>query len=288
MVRCELHVNLTENLQREHFVINTAAKNHSYMDRLRDDLTRCFRSPILYSICIFATLILTVTGPFGTYGTADDLTLLIYWGVVVFWSAFSSILVAGIVRALIEPPSLLATTLTILLFTATFVPVLAWFTESFLQRAPSERPTIAQLALYVLVITTAIGGLVYQIERHLKPADETMPRIWRRLPKAEQADITRLSSEGHFVSIHATNRVYRLRMRFADAVAEMDGIEGDCVHRSHWVARKHVVGASEKNNRPILMMSDGAAIPVSRTYRPQAEQMGVLPKERKKRVLQTS
>nr|WP_255596803.1 LytTR family DNA-binding domain-containing protein [Cognatishimia sp. MH4019] len=116
----------------------------------------------------------------------------------------------------------------------------------------------------------------------------TGPRLWRRLPQALQTDVIRLSSDGHFVSVHTVAGLHRLRMRFADATAEMDNVEGGCVHRSHWIARAHVREVRTQNNRPLLVMSDGTEVPVSRTYRGEAERMGLLPSERKPAGLQTS
>ena len=216
--------------------------------------------------------------------------MLLYWGGGIFWAAFQGILLSSVVRVSFKSRNILATTISTLLFTATFVPFLTWFTDAMLQSRPSDLPSTLHLTLQVLVITAAVGGLVYQIEKHLKPqlAPEHGPRIWRRLPEAEQADIVRLSSEGHFVWIHTTRDVHRIRSRFADAANEMDGVAGGCVHRSHWVARAHVTECIYKSNRPVLRMSDGAEIPVSRTYQNQAEAMGLVPVEGKPRALRAS
>ena len=53
-------------------------------------------------------------------------------------------------------------------------------------------------------------------------------------------------------------------MRFADAVAELEGADGLRVHRSYWVARAHVIGAAA---RPHDTPADrGHVAPVSRGY----------------------
>ncbi|MEL7213238.1 MAG: LytTR family DNA-binding domain-containing protein [Pseudomonadota bacterium] len=233
-------------------------------------------------------MILTLIGPFGTYKAAPHPHLLLYWGGVVFWAAFTSIFLSSLIRVSMRSPSVLATSLSTVLFTITFTPFLIWFTDAVLGDGSGVRLSTVQLGLYVLIITSAIGGLIYQIEKTLKPEEPEGPRLWRRLPTALQTDIIRLSSDGHYVSVHTVAGIHRLRLRFADATAEMDNVEGGCVHRSHWIARAHVREVINRNNRPLLVMSDGAEVPVSRTYRGGAERMGLLPSEGKRAALQTS
>ena len=55
-------------------------------------------------------------------------------------------------------------------------------------------------------------------------------------------------------------------MRFVDAVAELDGAGGLRVHRSYWVARRHVEGAARQDGRTTLRLTGGHEVPVSRTY----------------------
>lgn len=60
-----------------------------------------------------------------------------------------------------------------------------------------------------------------------------------------------------------------LLMRLADAIAETGGDTGMQVHRSHWVAYGAVEGLEReagKTPRLILVMSDGARVPVSRSH----------------------
>jgi DNA-binding LytR/AlgR family response regulator len=55
-------------------------------------------------------------------------------------------------------------------------------------------------------------------------------------------------------------------MRLADALAELEGLEGAQVHRSWWVARAAVTGARRGEGRATLTLKNGALAPVSRTY----------------------
>ena len=50
----------------------------------------------------------------------------------------------------------------------------------------------------------------------------------------------------------------------ADAIAELDGIEGAQVHRSWWVAKDAVAEIKRADRRVTLVLKDGAEAPVSR------------------------
>ena len=63
-------------------------------------------------------------------------------------------------------------------------------------------------------------------------------------------------------------------MRLADAVTELDGIEGAQVHRSWWVARDAIVDAKRGDGRATLTLKDGAEVPVSRTYAGELREKG--------------
>ena len=65
-------------------------------------------------------------------------------------------------------------------------------------------------------------------------------------------------------------------MRFADAVAELDGVGGLRVHRSYWVARRHVVCADRSHGRTTLRLTGGHEVPVSRTYMAAVRGAGLL------------
>ncbi|MGD9866167.1 MAG: LytTR family DNA-binding domain-containing protein [Pseudodonghicola sp.] len=109
-----------------------------------------------------------------------------------------------------------------------------------------------------------------------EPEPDLPPRLARRLPEDFQGPILRLSSEDHFVDVITAAAVHRLRMRFADAIDEMDTVEGDLTHRSHWVARAAIDGVEREGGRIFIRLVNGDRVPVSRTYRPGLEQAGIL------------
>ena len=55
-------------------------------------------------------------------------------------------------------------------------------------------------------------------------------------------------------------------MRFADALAALEGMDGVRVHRSWWVARWAVEDAHWSRGRGDLTLAGGLVAPVSRAY----------------------
>jgi LytTr DNA-binding domain len=88
-----------------------------------------------------------------------------------------------------------------------------------------------------------------------------------RLPlHLKQSELYAVQAEDHYVRVYTNRGSDLILQRFADALAELDGIEGAQVHRSWWVARAAVSGAHRNDGRQCLVLRDGTKAPVSRTY----------------------
>ncbi len=87
-----------------------------------------------------------------------------------------------------------------------------------------------------------------------------------RLPEKLGRDLVYLKTADHYVEAFTTAGSTLILMRFVDAVAELDGAEGLRVHRSYWVASRHIEGAARSRGRTKLRLTGGHEVPVSRTY----------------------
>jgi len=93
------------------------------------------------------------------------------------------------------------------------------------------------------------------------------PKFLDRLPlKLRGAEVWAVEAEDHYLRLHTSKGQDLILMRLADAIAELDGIEGAQAHRSWWVARDAIVDAERGDGRATLTLKDGAHVPVSRTY----------------------
>lgn len=86
-----------------------------------------------------------------------------------------------------------------------------------------------------------------------------------RLPEKLGRDVIYLNVSGHYVNAVTTEGSGVILMKFADAVAEL-GESGTQVHRSYWVAHRHITGVFRRDERTLVRVTGGHEVPVSRTY----------------------
>jgi len=107
------------------------------------------------------------------------------------------------------------------------------------------------------------------ITRRMKagPAPRPSVKFLERLPlKLRGAEVWAVEAEDHYLRLHTSKGQDLILLRLADAIAELEGIEGAQVHRSWWVARDAIADARRGDGRATLKLKDGAEVPVSRTY----------------------
>ncbi len=96
------------------------------------------------------------------------------------------------------------------------------------------------------------------------PAQPAGPRFLERLPAQIGTDLIALEMEDHYVRAHTALGSELVLMRMRDAVAELDGIAGEQVHRSWWVARGAVADVKRDGRNVRLVLDNGIEAPVSR------------------------
>ncbi len=100
-------------------------------------------------------------------------------------------------------------------------------------------------------------------------------RFRERLPlRLRAADIHAVQAEDHYLRVHTDRGSDLVLMRMADALEELDGVEGARTHRSWWVARDAVADARRGDGRAVLVLKSGAEVPVSRSYAPALREAG--------------
>ncbi len=96
------------------------------------------------------------------------------------------------------------------------------------------------------------------------PAASARPRLLARLPVQMGGSILALEAEDHYVRVHTASGSALILMRFSDAILEMDGVHGERVHRSWWVARAAVDAVRREGRKIFLKLTNGLDIPVTR------------------------
>ncbi len=236
-------------------------------------------------ILLLVALAAAIAGPFGTYETQTFWLRCIYW----FLVSGVSLLVGHGCRTLVDTLVPLenpfkSDLLMVALMVVVFTPVLWVITHSVLNHEADGGPTLGMLSFYVATITAGIC-----ITRRLLPgfepvgyfgsrfaAEKDQPRLMRRLSPEFSGPVIRLTVRDHFVDVVSASATETIRMRFADAIDEMDTVVGHCTHRSHWVVETAIVGVERNSGRIHVKLVNGDLVPVSRKYRPGLEEAGLV------------
>lgn len=236
------------------------------------------------------------TGPFDTLTRFTVEERLLYWGGVVVFSIFVATLAQKLVHGFAKDTSkAMAILVDSAVMTVLFSPIAYGWTVLFFDISLAWRDFLHVIMNVMLVslMIFACRKLVFDwarmvtFERSQSGAlpvpplsmPDTMvgrPRLARRIAEDDPGPIRRIEAMNHFVTVFTERDSYQIRMRFADAVDEMDGIPGLVTHRSHWVANVVVDEVERRNGRLLLRLNCGTRVPVSRKYRPALEEAGLV------------
>jgi hypothetical protein len=86
----------------------------------------------------------------------------------------------------------------------------------------------------------------------------------RLTPKIKGGAIWAVEADDHYLRVHTSKGSDLVLMRLADALGELEGLEGAQVHRSWWVAKEGVAEVKRDGQRVTLVLRNGASAPVSR------------------------
>jgi hypothetical protein len=237
--------------------------------------------------------VMGVTGPFGTYGTMGLGARLVFfaavglltWLVIALlaawfgqlepinrWPVHVRMAVIGLLAAI---PS-----------TASVIIVHSWLSWRIPWRTFSE--IYPDNAFLTVVIAVLIGMGVEQRLRARADAERARvaelpqagpgpgPDFFRRIPPALGRDLLALEMEDHYLRIHTAVGSDLILMRLRDAMAELGPQRGRQVHRSWWVAEGAVAETERAGARTLLVLRNGVKVPVSKSFRDQAKEMGWL------------
>lgn len=226
-------------------------------------------APVTWAVLSILT---AIAGPFGSYELFPLTLRAIYWPVLIGLGVLIGSAVRVLVEARITPPafwpgSVVISAINVLLFTPPLYAITHW-----LGGPGSAVPNWVEFAFFVFAGSLGVGAVRHVMadtSAEAGPAplsEQGLPRLMARLPEPQQAPLVRLSVRDHYVVIHTALGSETVLMRFADAMAETDGVDGLQVHRSHWVEASQVARMVRRSGRTLLVMKDGAEVPVSRAF----------------------
>lgn len=225
-----------------------------------------------FAAAVAAGAFLAAVGAFGT-GSVSLATRLIYWVpmIVAGTAAGFAVALRMMRRPRIGENQVLVWAIVTLLIALPGTLFVWGYTTLIFGASPRSLPW---LFVDVLIVTGAAAALMMLINRP-GPATRAAPptpsgepaavRFLERLPsKLKGATLYAVEAEDHYLRLRTSKGSDLILMRLADAIAELDGIEGAQVHRSWWVAKDAVAEVKRADRRVTLVLKDGAEAPVSR------------------------
>ena len=248
-----------------------------------------FLNPIALIVMAAVGGVMGVAGPFGTQDTVAVVPRIIYWIWVVYSTYAIGLFFVTFLRPMLE---VLPTWLRGLLMgcvngaaISTYIVSLnlVIFGEDFLEGNPLG--FFMRVFLIALFVTLAVSMAIDHLqdrrdEGAIKVAAKSlgMPPLMERLPLEKRGTLMALSVEDHYVRIRTTVAETLVLMRLSDAIRETGELNGDQVHRSHWVNYDQVTAARREGDRAILTLADESEVPVSRSNLPKIKEAGLLPR----------
>jgi hypothetical protein len=161
--------------------------------------------------------------------------------------------------------------------------ILGWLV--FLHHVPMSLALVGGVLPSVFgsaLVMTALAFLVRRpaTQTHAAPpnadgSEAPPPKFLARLPvKLQGAEIYAVEAEDHYLRLHTSLGQDLILLRLADAIAELEGLEGAQTHRSWWVAKTAVASVERGDGRATLTLTDGAEVPVSRGFAKQLRSAG--------------
>lgn len=248
------------------------------------EMTERFRSTFnvkIIAIWLSASFVATLAGPFNTLAMPVAGRAL-YWLLAIGLAiSMTNLIIPMAYERLKIEPRFLRGALGALVFAVIYAALLTFVGKAVFETGGGF-PNYPLMLLYVAPIALIVTGIVHLFAKeqeaaasraHAAPQD---PPFFKRMKPTLGRSLIRLSMQDHYVEVVTDKGAQLILMRFADALDELDGVEGWRIHRSHWIAEDAIADVKRDGGKTRLVMTDGAELPVSRTYLPALREAGVL------------
>ena len=256
-------------------------KNTSLQLTIRE-ITQQIQSPKFWAGLIGVVCILAVSAPFDTAEQFNNIQRFFYWLGISVSTYFLAIFVLLMVFGQLEKlgKSELSARVVASLMAAVSVALLVFFINAVVLGIDELRwKTLVTLGGNCILISLAVTSIFFIAHDSLQktsgtaansqspaPLVPTTSPFYQRLPGSLGTDLISLQAQDHYVEVKTTLGSELILIRLSDAIKELEAVNGLQVHRSWWVTHKHIVEQKRLQNKLHLILSDGTAVPVSRTY----------------------
>ncbi len=224
-------------------------------------------------------VILTLTGPFGTYDELPLLMRMLYWtlavvgvGIVMNTLAYTSLYLTPIQNS----PWPLRMVIWVLVGAVPGSAVVfgvVWLFQGAEQAfGPFHRYYLKLCAISSVVALVdlrafALAGRTKPSDPPGPPGDNTELRLFLNQLKPDIGnDIISISTQDHYLDVTTSGGGDLIYGKIAEAEEKLAALPGVRLHRSHWAAIGHIDRLHRKGSSYVVVLSDGRELPVSRSY----------------------
>lgn len=105
---------------------------------------------------------------------------------------------------------------------------------------------------------------------------QQLEELMNKLPLEKRGQLICLEMDDHYLKVYTDKGHHLILMRFKDARALLENVDGFQTHRSWWVSRNAIVAVERSARKRILVLTNHLRIPVSRTYEKQLFEKGLI------------
>ena len=259
----------------------------AYQETLDGRLIAVSASAVAGAVIVYAVL-----GPMGMEDNLGALQRLAFVGTVctLCWPLCHAFGATVLYLARARPPiQILAFSIAGVLFMAIPCSAVAYAFYGLFDPAGAARDKLPETYLNVAVLLAICSSLVHYAacqrvklkraratnrEPPKATAKQTLTPVqgtegaegfFSRLPATVGRDVVYLGVSGHYLTVVTTAGSCLILMRLTDAVAALGDL-GIQVHRSYWVAHRHIQGIIKRDGRTLVRPTGAQELPVSRPY----------------------
>ncbi len=242
---------------------------------------------IRFGLGALVALLAALVGPYSTYERFSLVERLVYWGGMIMVLIAPAVLLRAAVWRLLKGSPVTLDLISAVVIAAVIAPPI-WAFNLFVMGFDVHRPLVLaeHMAIGLLICLMPVVLRAYMRAAQASsggardaaptPARRDEPAFLRRLDPDKRGEVWRVSANGHHLDVLTSMGESRVRLRFSDALQELEGLDGTMVHRSHWVAHSAIREIVQDGRRHRIVLQCGIDIPVSQTRAEALRAAGVL------------
>lgn len=252
-------------------------------------LKKTVAEPVAIATWVVFALVVTVTGPFGSYESSPLWMRAIVSSLIMVCAGMIGSTIRVFVYHFFPSFGFMRGTAAITLLSLIILPPPIYGILVYLAgKGRLDVPDPVNLFLLVGTMSLAISAL-RNIAQKAKLAElaavkvESLPammpmaffdapkpmesRLLQRVEPELRGDLYAISVRDHYVDVQTSVGSASLLLRLGDAMLEAEPTEGTQVHRSHWVAWDAVSGVESEAGKLFVRLHNGNRLPVSKNHR---------------------